>query len=137
MGPAKKPETHLTVIFRTFTHLLKGTLNTVRRLTAPITTPVHHFTTKLTTKVMALTTKVTSKVLTLTKPITTKVMTLTRPVVTKVTTLTKPITTRVARLRTCPFVDCFALKTWTATARCLWTTECNIIHKVIGHVTLL
>merc|ERR1712055_1155363 len=55
--PAKKPETHLTFIFRTFTHLLKGTLNTARRLTAPITTPVHHFTTKLTTKVKALTTK--------------------------------------------------------------------------------
>jgi hypothetical protein len=122
-APAAKPETHLGVIFRTIMHAVKGTLH---KVTTPITTML--------TKATTLTTRTTMKIVT---PIHTKVVHITKPVVTKITSLLKPITVRVAKFKTCPFVDCWALKTWTARMKCLWRTECNIIHKIIGHVTLL
>merc|ERR1711872_836527 len=128
--PAKKPETHLAIIFRTFTRLIKGTLNTAWRLTTPITRPF----TRLTTKVTTLTRATTTRALTVFRPITTTVTTVTRPVVTVVTALTRPISTRVARLGKLPFVDCFTMKTWTGIAKCLWKTEMTIINKIIDKI---
>merc|ERR1712013_327261 len=154
---AAKPQTHLAIIFRTLIHAIKGT---VAKVTTPVThllTPVTHLTrkvvhlttkltTRTTTKAIAIVRPIHTKIITILRPITgrtlaivrpihAKVVAITRPVVKKVVAITTPLITKVTalttRVRTCALVDCLKLPTWTARMKCLWTMECNLIHKII------